>query len=133
MLKISAAQIHLLGKMALIEKLDDALCRQYPPFSELTDEERVDFVAKSLAAAEQLGLQTEQGVASYTLAAYWLGIGFETRSLHLQALLKHDLPEIRKVHAMNEWAHTILGAPDDVEAADEAMKQAFYKTDAWGR
>jgi hypothetical protein len=60
-------------------------------------------------------------------------LGFERQSRHLQALLNSTLPEVRKVYAMNEWVHTLLGAPEDIERADEALKQAFYRTAAWGR
>lgn len=133
MLKLTEEQLALYGKMGFIEKLDESLSRQYPEFSKLPDEERIDFLVSSLAAAEQVGLTTEQGVASYALAAHWLGVGFESRSKHLLALLHSPLPEIRKIVAMNEWVHTILGSPDDIDSADEAMKQAFFKTEAWGR
>ena len=133
MLQISAEQISLMEKMALIAKIDKSLGRQYADFAALPDEERIDFLVECLTAARQYALRSEQGFGSYALAAYWLGVGFERQSRHLQALLNSTFPEVRKVYAMNEWVHTLLGAPEDMERADEALKQAFYRTAAWGR
>lgn len=133
MLQISAEQISMMEKIALVTKIDEALGRQYADFAALPDQERVTFVVDSMTSAAQYKLRSEQGVASYALAAYWLGIGFEQQSRHLQALLNSTFPEVRKVYAMNEWVHTLLGAPDDIERADEELKQAFYRTAAWGR
>lgn len=133
MLQISAEQISLLEKMALVEKIDKALGRQYADFAALPDEERIAFVVDSMTSAAQYQLRSEQGVGSYALAAYWLGIGFEGQSAHLQALLNSTFPEVRKVYAMNEWVHTLLGAPEDMARADEELKQAFHRTAAWGR
>jgi hypothetical protein len=39
---------------------------------------------------------------------------------------------VRKVHAINEWVHTLLGDPEDVTSADEKLKQALYRTESWG-
>ena len=133
MLQISAEQISMMEKIALVTKIDEALGRQYADFAALPDQERVTFVVDSMTSAAQYKLRSEQGVASYALAAYWLGIGFEQQSRHLQALLNSTFPEVRKVYAMNEWVHTLLGAPDDIERADKELKQAFYRTAAWGR
>lgn len=133
MLQISAEQISMMEKIALVTRIDEALGRQYADFAALPDQERVTFVVDSMTSAAQYKLRSEQGVASYALAAYWLGIGFEQQSRHLQALLNSTFPEVRKVYAMNEWVHTLLGAPDDIERADEELKQAFYRTAAWGR
>lgn len=133
MLQISAEQISLMEKVALVTKIDEALGRQYPDFAALPDEERVAFVVNSMTSAAQYKLRSEQGVGSYALAAYWLGMGFERQSRHLQALLNSTFPEVRKVYAMNEWVHTLLGAPEDIERADEELKQAFHRTAAWGR
>lgn len=133
MLQISAQQISMMEKIALVTKIDEALGRQYADFAALPDQERVTFVVDSMTSAAQYKLRSEQGVASYALAAYWLGIGFEQQSRHLQALLNSTFPEVRKVYAMNEWVHTLLGAPEDIERADEELKQAFYRTAAWGR
>lgn len=133
MLQISAEQISLMEKMALIAKIDKSLGRQYADFAMLPDEERGAFLVKSLTSAEQFNFRSEQGVGSYALAAYWLGVGFERQSRHLQALLNSSFPEVRKVYAMNEWVHTLLGEPENMALADEHLKEAFYRTAAWGR
>ncbi len=132
MLEISAEQLELHEKMALIKKLDQSFCRQYPDFAKRDDKERLDFLADCLLTARELGFKTEQGVASYALAAYYLGIGFEKKSQQLQALLSSTVPEVRKVYAMNEWVHTILGDPDNLALADETLQRAFDFTSAWG-
>lgn len=133
MLQISAEQISLMEKMGLIAKLDKSLGRQYADFAALPDEERIAFLVDSMSAATQHNLRSEQGIASYALAAYWLGVGFERQSGHLQALLDSSFPEVRRVYAMNEWVHTLLGEPENMALADEQLKQAFYRTAAWGR
>lgn len=133
MLQISAEQISLMEKMGLIAKLDKSLGRQYAAFAALPDEERIAFLVDSTSSAAQLNLRSEQGIASYVLAAYWLDVGFERQSRHLQALLGSSFPEVRRVYAMNEWVHTLLGEPENMALAEEQMKQAFYRTVAWGR
>jgi len=40
---------------------------------------------------------TEQGIASYALAVWWLGLDFEEASEALKALLECNYPEVRKV------------------------------------
>jgi hypothetical protein len=120
-------------KMALIAKIDKSLGRQYADFAALPDEERIAFLVECLTSATQYTLRSEQGVGSYALAAYWLGVGFERQSAHLQALLNSTFPEARKVYAMNEWVHTLLGDPENIALADEHLKQAFHRTAAWGR
>ncbi len=133
MLQISAEQISLMEKMALVATIDKALGRQYADFAERPDEERIAFLVESMTSAAQYHLLSEQGVGSYALAAYWLGVGFERQSAHLRALLNSTFPEVRKVYAMNEWVHTLLGEPENIAIADEHLKQAFYRTAAWGR
>jgi hypothetical protein len=122
----------LIARSIFLEKLNAALTRDVPAFSELEQEARVDFLVDVLFTAEANGLKTEQGVASYALAAWWLGFGFESRSRYLQVLLKSHFPEFRKVYAMNEWVHATLGEPQNTAMTDERLKQAFYRTAAWG-
>lgn len=131
MLQLDAKQIDLYEKMAFAEKLDKSFCKQFPDFAELDDNERATFLVDCMFAADQLGFKTEQGVASYALAAYWLEIGFEKKSRDLQVLLSSDFSEVRKTYAMNEWVHTILGDPENPAAADEALKQAFFRSSAF--
>jgi predicted GNAT superfamily acetyltransferase len=86
-----------------------------------------------VSAAQKKGLNTEQGIASYALAVWWLGLNFEAASAKLVALLNTDYPEVRKMHAMNEWVNAAIGAPDNIAAADEKLRQALQSTEAWGR
>lgn len=132
-MRLHKGQAELMGQAMFIEKLDHAFCRDIPEFGELDADARADFLVACLRAANAMGLVTEQGVASYALAAWWLEIGFEDKSRYLKALFASGYPEVRKVYAMNEWAHAVIGAPDNMEAADEKLKQAFYRTQAWGR
>jgi hypothetical protein len=133
MLQVSAQQMSLMEKMGLVAKIDTSLGRQYADFAALPAEERIAFLVECLTSATQNSPRSEQGFGSYALAAYWLGVGFERQSTHLQALLATTFPEVRKVYAMNEWVHTLLGQPENIELADEHLKQAFYRTGAWGR
>ena len=107
--------------------------RSLPEFDSLSAESRTAFVDACQEGAAACGLVTEQGVASYCLAAWFLEPGFEKKSRYLQALLDSAFPEVRKVYAMNEWAHVLIGNPSDMAAADAALKQAFYGTAAWGQ
>jgi hypothetical protein len=96
-------------------------------------QEREEFLRDAMATAKGYDLVTERGIAAYALAAWWLDIGFEAKSPLLTALLKTRLPEFRKVHAMNAWVQCYLGEPHDVGQADDALRQAFHMTEAWGR
>jgi hypothetical protein len=86
-----------------------------------------------MAAAERIGLTTEQGIASYALAVWWLGLDFETMSEELKTLLRSGLPEVRKAHATNEWADAALGSPDNLTAAAEKLTEALKLTEPWGK
>lgn len=118
---------------AFLEKLDSAFLRDLPRYKEIEEDDRVRFIAAAVELAEGKGFKTEQGIASYVLALWYLDADFEERSGELAALLDGDLPEVRKTHAMNRWVETLLGAPDDVAAADEAMKRALRLTEPWGK
>jgi hypothetical protein len=113
-------------------KLAGAMERAVPAFAQLSTESRAEFLDACQGAATARGLLTEQGIAAYALAAWFLEPGFEEKSQYLVALLDSDFPEARKVHAMNEWVHVLLGEPGNLAAADEALKSAFYRTGAWG-
>ena len=82
--------------------------------------------------AESKGLKTEQGLASYALAVWWLGVDFEEKSQALQALMQSSYPEVRRFQAMNEWVNAMIGHPESVGAADEALKQGLRLTELWG-
>jgi hypothetical protein len=133
MLKIRQEQVDYMARAKIIRKMDAAFTRDVPGFVDLTEAERAEFFNQSVSTAQMKGLKTEQGVASYALAVWWLGLDFEAASEELVALLNSDYPEVRKVHAMNEWVHTAIGAPDDIAAADAKLTQALEVTKAWGK
>jgi hypothetical protein len=131
-LELNQDQSQCLGKILLVEKMDAQFSRNVPEFSMLAKDDRDLFLVTSMKAAEARGLITEQGVASYALAAWWLGVGFEEKSTRLVPLFESAYPEVRKVYAMNEWVHAMIGDPNNVTSADEHLKQAFFKTRNWG-
>ena len=116
-----------------IGKLDAAFTRDIPGFADLGQDDRTEFLKQSILAAESRGFKTEQGLASYALAVWWLGLDFESASEKLKALLESDYPEVRKAHAMNEWVQAAIGNPGNISAADEKLKQALAVTEAWGK
>ena len=131
-MQLSKKQITIMGQATFIKKLEHAFCRDITEFAELGSDERAEFLVTCLFMAESRGLITEQGIASYSLVAWWLGIGFEEKSKYLISLFKSKFPEVRKVYAMNEWGHIMIGNPNNLTAADEKLKQSFYRTKAWG-
>jgi hypothetical protein len=133
MLIIRTEQMDQMARGIFIGKLDAAFTRDVPGFVELGKDDRTEFFKQCILTAESRGLKTEQGIASYALAVWWLGLEFESASKELQALLDGDYPEVRKVHAMNEWVHAVTGDPDNIGAADEKLKQALAVTEAWGK
>lgn len=133
MLKVRSQQLHQVARAMFIEKVDAAFVSDVPGYADVDKPARKDFIVESMAAAERIGLTTEQGIASYALAVWWLGLDFETMSEELETLLRSDLPEVRKVHGMNEWVHAALGTPDNLAAADEKLKEALKLTEPWGK
>lgn len=133
MVIIRSQQMDQLARSIFLNKLDAACVRDIPGFAELGKDERMEFLNRSVSRAKSKGLGTEQGIASYVIAVWWLGLHFETASKELETLLKSDYPEVRKAHAMNEWVHAAIGDPDNIAAADQKLKQALDLTEAWGR
>ena len=132
MLKVGSQQMDQTARAMFVEKVDAAFLRDVPRFADLDKSDRNDFILQSMAAAEGTGLRTEQGIASYILAVWWLGLNFESASEVLKKLIKSEYPEVRKVHAMNEWVNAAIGEPDNIAAADEKLKEALRVTEAWG-
>ena len=125
-------QMDWLAHAVFIEKLDTAFSRDLPDFKGIDRGERYEFLSLAIAFAETKGLTSEQGLASYALALWYLGVDFEERSKELEALLESSYPEVCKVHAMNEWVEAVMGDPNDITLADKAMKRALELTEAWG-
>jgi len=120
-MQISEIQMQHLARAMFTRKLAGAMGRAVPEFAQLSTESRAEFLDVCQSAAADQGLLTEQGIAAYALAAWFLEPGFEAKSQYLMALLDSDFPEARKVHAMNEWVHILLGEPGNRAAADEAL------------
>jgi hypothetical protein len=133
MLNITQEQLDHLAYARIVRKLDAALSRDVPGFADLSAADRAEFFEQSVGAAQKRGLLTEQGIASYVLAVWWLGLDFDRVSQELEALLESDYPEVRKVHAMNEWVHAAIGDPDNITAADVKIDEALKATEAWGK
>jgi hypothetical protein len=131
-MQINEQQARRIAPAMFTQKLAGAMSRAVPEFDELSTESRAEFLEACQRAAAARGLLTEQGIAAYALATWFLGPGFEAKSPYLMALLDSGFPEVRKVHALNEWVHVLLGDPENLAAADEALKAAFYRSAAWG-
>ncbi|PWC33629.1 hypothetical protein [Azospirillum sp. TSO35-2] len=114
-------------------KLHRSFLRGLPGFMEWDEDDRLAFVAEGIAQARARNLKTEIGIASYAMAAWWMNFGFDAQSAHLSRVLRSSLPEIRRVHMMNEWVSARLGAPNDAEAADRALGATFWQMAPWGK
>jgi hypothetical protein len=132
MLVIRQEQIDAMARAIFIRRLYAAFTRDIPSFAVCEPDERSAFISQALSLAETKGFKTEQGFASYALALWWLGVDFEEKSQELEALLKSNYPETRKAYAMNEWVQVLIGDPDNVAAADEALRQGLSRSEAWG-
>jgi hypothetical protein len=133
MLKIPQERMDQVARGIFLEKMNREFLQKVPPYAELPEDLRKEFLMATIPMAEEKGLKTEQGIVSYALAVLYLGPDFETRSKALQTVLSGTLPEVRKVHAMNEWVQAIIGNPDDMTAADEKLAQALELSKPWGQ
>ena len=131
-MKFTQNQCDELGAINFVEKLCAEMARAIPAFHRMVPAAQREFVVQNMREAGRMGMVTEQGVAAYVLAVWWLGAGFTAMSSNLGRLLESSYPEVRKVYAMNEWVHASLARPDDFALADERLKSAFYETKAWG-
>jgi hypothetical protein len=125
-------QMESMTRSRFVDKLDAAFSRDLPEFAAATSEDRRTFLTLAISLAEAKGLKTEQGLASYALALWWLGVDFEEKSKELEALLESGYPEVRKIQAMNEWVNSLIGNPANIAAADEAMRRGLKLTEPWG-
>jgi len=132
MLKISKEQCERMARDMFLNKLVAAFSREIPSFAACDREDRKFFLTEAVLLAESKGFKTEQGLASYALAVWWLGVDFEEKSQALQALMQSIYPEVRKIQAMNEWVNAMIGDPKSMATADEALKQGLTLTEPWG-
>jgi hypothetical protein len=132
MLKISKEQSEQMARYIFLDKLVAAFSRDIPSFAACDWEDRKSFLSEAVSLAASKGFKTEQGLASYALAVWWLGVDFENKSKELESLLQSSYPEVRKVQAMNEWVNAMIGNPKSVAAADEALKKGLRLTEPWG-
>jgi|GEM_PF-1108267 len=129
---ISKKQSDQTARDIFLQRLVAAFSRDIPSFAAGEWEDRKSFLSEAVLLAESKGFQTEQGLASYALAVWWLGVDFEEKSQALQSLMHSTYPEVRKVQAMNEWVNAMIGHPDSLAAADEALEQGLRLTEPWG-
>jgi hypothetical protein len=131
-MRVGRRQMDRVSDSALRRQLLSAMERQVDDFRSLADGEKDDFVQQAITEARSWGLLTAQGIAAYALGLWFLDPDFPQESALVQALLRSNAPEVRKVHAMNEWISAKLGRPEDPAAADNALRHAYTETAAWG-
>lgn len=129
---IRSEKIEELARAAFLAKLNAAFSRDLQDFALIDYAERHQFLKLAMAMAGARGLVSEQGIASYALALWYLGVDFEDKSAELKALLAGPLPEVRKIHAMNKWVETVIGDPENIAAADKALFKALKLSEPWG-
>src|SRR4051812_22886537 len=108
-MRVGRRQMDRVSDSALRRQLLSAMERDIEDFRSLAQAEKNDFVQQALTEARSWGLQTAQGIAAYALGLWFLDPDFPEQSELVQALLRSNAPEVRKVHAMNEWISVKLG------------------------
>ncbi|MBJ6750704.1 hypothetical protein [Geomonas anaerohicana] len=131
-MEIRMEQMNEVARAEFIERLDAALMRDLSDYYKIGRDQRREFLAAAVELAENKGFKSEQGMASYVLALWYLDIDFEEKSTALETLLASPLPEVRRVHALNQWVESFLGDPDNIAAADEALRKSLQLTEPWG-
>lgn len=127
-MEIRTERIDAAALVAMVDRLDAAFVRDLSDYHRIEPDQRREFLAAAVELALIKGFTSDQGIASYVLALWYLDIDFEEKSEALQSLLASPLPEVRRVHAMNRWVEAILRQPDDTTAADEAMRDSLKLT-----
>ncbi len=131
-MQFNGPQLEEMAQGIFLAKLSAAFVRTLPEFAALSQPAQTEFLEICIHDANAQGLQTEQGIAAYALVAWFLQPGFDALSKNLPLLFASAYPEVRKVHAMNEWAHKLMMNRQDQSGADEALVLAFRSTSAWG-
>jgi hypothetical protein len=131
-MRISTAQFDSMVADHWRQRVDRALRKAVPEYSQVSQQLRDDFLTLALDDAGTAHFVTEQGVVGYVLGAWYLEPGFEVRSPLLTALFASSLPEFRRLHAMNAWLEATIREPGNPAGADDALRKAFEMTHAWG-
>ncbi|MBJ6799955.1 hypothetical protein [Geomonas propionica] len=131
-MEIRVEQMNEVARAEFVERLDAALMRDLSDYYKIGRDQRLEFLTAAVELAENKGFKSEQGVASYVLALWYLDIDFEEKSSALESLLTSPLPEVRRVRALNLWVETVLGDPDNIAAADDALRRSLQLTEPWG-
>lgn len=131
-MELRSEQMNRLARAAFIEKLDISFSRDLPDFNGIERKDRQQFLSLTMDLAHTRGLTSEQGIASYALALWYLGADFEEKSDDLRSLLSSGYPEVRKIHGLNRWVEAVIGDPDNTAAADGALKRSLRLTEPWG-
>jgi hypothetical protein len=133
MIRISQAQLTHFRRESRAKQLLSHLQGNLADFGTFTSDEQAAFVLACIDRADELGLHSDSGTASYALGAWWLNLDFEQQSPALQRLLGTTFPLARKVCAMNDWVHARLRWPTEPHRAEKAMNHALERTEAWGQ
>lgn len=131
-MKVTTAQVTDSVTLQVAAKLDHLLASNDAEYANLSNDERADFISGSIDHSASLGLRSESAWGAYALCAWWLEIGFEARSEALDALLKSQYPEPRKVHAMLEWVQAHIEDRIDPVYSQEKLLSALETSASWG-
>jgi len=132
MLRISEAMQAELTAPAILGRVHVAFHESLPEFALQSQDDQGEFVLLAHSMANDCNIKSTMGIAAFGLAAWWLGPDLAGMSKDLGAALRSELPEIRKVHMLNEWAAARIAHPADKTVAERALVQAYADSRAWG-
>lgn len=132
MLKISQSMQDALLASTILDQVHRAFYESLPGFSSESQDDQAEFTLFAQALANDSNMKSTMGIAAFGLAAWWLGPDFMDSSAGLREALRTDLPEIRKVHMLNEWAAVRIAQPTEMAPAERALVQARAESRAWG-
>ena len=132
MLPLTPSTFESLAAPSVLNPVLEAFRRNLPGFTELDSESQHAFVISCHQDAQEYCMVSEMGIGAFGLAAWWLGLGCHKSSQGLETVLQSSLPEIRKIHSMNEWARARIAHPDQPDLAERTVSQSVTETEAWG-
>lgn len=133
MLPLSPSTFESLAAPSVLNPVFEAFRQNLPGFTELDSETQHAFVIFCYQDAKEYGMVTEMGIGAFGLASWWLGLGCHKSSQVLEKVLQSSLPEIRKIHSMNEWARVRIAHPGQPDLADQTVSRSVAETEAWGQ